>query len=157
LERKRILVIDNSRETFALCKKILNETYELIPAVGAAEGVRTALEKKPDLILLVLYEEIRSECGVCRKLAEQPATSNIPLVILYPSEDESIIEKASSLGAVDYISKPIIPTLFSKRIQTVIERFSGRIHRCTCCLKPMQADWSFCPYDGTPLKSVGLD
>ena len=149
--QKKILVIDDSKEIIAFCKMILSENYSVISAENVKDGIEAAERESPDLILLDLSEEFEKGCGICKKLTQGEATRNIPVVILYLSGDEEIVRSANSLGVVDYIPKPIIPTLLLKRVQTVIERYSGRINRCGKCFKPMQVDWSFCPYDGTRL------
>ena len=66
---------------------------------------------------------------------------------------KATVRHASRLGVVDYISKPIIPALFLKRVQTALERFSGKLLRCPHCFRSMGLDWTFCPYDGCRLSA----
>jgi CheY-like chemotaxis protein len=148
---KTLLIIDDNKEEINLCEIILNNHYTVLGATSAQEGISTATRESPDLILIDQKLGDRDGFEVCRNLIASPETRNIPIVMLAASLEDEAIQKASSLGVVDFIAKPIIPAYFSKRIQTIMERYSGWINRCGECFKPMQMDWSFCPYDGSRL------
>ncbi|MCE5273103.1 response regulator [bacterium] len=151
MARPTVLIIDDSREEINLCEFILNSVCRVIGAVTGGEGLRLAAREDPDLILVDQRLGRRDGFEVCRRLIGDEATRYIPIVILGSATDEQGQSQAASLGLVDYIAKPLIPAYFSKRVQTILERYAGRINRCTSCLHPMQKDWKFCPYDGAPL------
>ncbi len=151
MARPTVLIVDDSREEINLCEFILNSACRVVGATSGRDGLRLAAEEDPDLILVDQRLGRRDGFEVCRRLIEAVATRNIPIVILGSAADEEGHSTAAGLGLVDYISKPLIPAYFSKRVQTLLEKYAGRINRCARCLRPMQQDWKFCPYDGSPL------
>ena len=150
----KILVIDHSGESITVCKRIFSQAFSVVPAGTLEEGFEAAVREAPDMILLDMDENQKESFELCRKLTRGKVTSKIPVVILSVSNDEESVKAARELGVVDFIPKPIIPTLLYKHILTVMERYAGRIKRCSSCLQTMQADWSYCPFDGTRLHPV---
>jgi len=57
---------------------------------------------------------------VCRELKKDPATKDIPVIFVTGKLDVKDEEKGFSLGAVDYITKPIHPPLVAARVKTHI-------------------------------------
>lgn len=152
--RKTILIIDDSKEVINLCEAILEQSHRVIGANSGREGIRKAMVEVPDLILLDLHLGDTDGFEICRKLSEIESTREIPICIISVSRDDQSVAKASRLGVVDFIAKPIIPSYLSKRVQTILERYSGKMIRCPSCFKSAQPDWIFCPYDGTRLKTA---
>jgi len=157
LQKKKVLFIDGGNRIFTFCRSLLDTTCTVTGAGLGEEGFAAAVEQSPDLILIDLEHSKEKGFALCRRLTLEEATSHIPVMILYSSDHEATVRRASSLGVVDYISKPIIPTLFLKRIQTALERFSGRVLRCPHCYRPMFYGWSFCPFDGNRLPAGRKD
>lgn len=151
MSRPTVLIIDDNREEISLCEFILNSHCRVLGATSGREGLRLAGHEEPDLILLDQRLGRRDGFEVCRQLIHSDTTRNIPIVILGTVLDDQGESKANRMGVVDYIAKPIIPAYFSKRIQTILERYAGRVNRCGECFRPMQMDWGFCPYDGSRL------
>jgi two-component system phosphate regulon response regulator PhoB len=59
---------------------------------------------------------------VCRKLKNDPATENIPIVMLTAKDEESDIVTGLELGADDYITKPFSPKVLIARIKKILQR-----------------------------------
>lgn len=155
MREKKILVVDEHKHSLNLCRKLLDESYRVIPAENGRDGIKAAIRESPDLILIDLADNVEKGLSLCSELTRREITWKIPLMIIYESCHAEAVERAGSLGAVGYIPKPIIPTLLIKRVQTTLERYSGNLIRCINCLKPMRAGWSYCPYDGTKLPESG--
>ena len=81
------------------------EGYEMVSALDGGIGLGLAKVKKPDLILLDLILPKTSGFEVLRKLKEDDATKDIPVIVLTNLEAMEDIEKALSLGATTYLVK----------------------------------------------------
>ena len=139
MHKKKILVVDEHKHSLNLCKKLLDESYRVIPAGNGRESIEAAIRG----------------LSLCSEFTRRETTWKIPIMIICESCQAEAVGRADSLGVVSYLPKPIIPTLLIKRVHTVLERYSGSLIRCTNCLKPMCAGWSYCPYDGTELPESG--
>jgi putative two-component system response regulator len=115
-----VLLVDDYPENIEVLAGSLQGTgYHLMAANSGKEALRLARsDHQPDLILLdVMMPEIDGH-DVCRSLKEDPRTKNIPVIFitaLVSPEDEAL---GFSLGAVDYIHKPISPPIVRARVAT---------------------------------------
>lgn len=81
------------------------EGYEMISALDGELGIGLANNKKPNLILLDLVLPKASGFEVLKKLKEDVATKEIPVIVLTNLESMEDIEKALGLGATTYLVK----------------------------------------------------
>ncbi|MEI6875237.1 MAG: adenylate/guanylate cyclase domain-containing protein [Spirochaetota bacterium] len=117
-EKSTILVVDDTPENLALMSDLLRSQYRVLVAMNGEKALALAVERKPDLILLDIMMPGMDGYEVCARLKAVDTTREIPIVFLTAlsaSEDE---EKGLSLGAVDYITKPISPPIVLARIAT---------------------------------------
>ena len=66
---------------------------------------------RPDMILLDVMMPKMDGFEVCEKLKDDPDTTRIPIVFVTSMDDQINEEHGLELGAVDYISKPISPSV----------------------------------------------
>ena len=151
MQRKKILFFHNSDSTSRLCRRILGKDYELADAGLGEDGIEQAGKYRPDMVLIDLEDGMDSGLELCSRMTTDPATQEIPVMVLYTRNDRKAVDMAQALGAVDYSSKPLIPALFAKRVQTTIERYADKLLHCRRCRRPMRLEWSFCPFDGEAL------
>ena len=103
---KKILFIEDEsvlQKTFE--KTLREEGYEMISALDGETGFNLAKSQKPDLILLDLILPKINGFEVLEKLKKEPATKEIPVIILTNLERMSDIDKALELGATTYLVK----------------------------------------------------
>ena len=78
--------------------------FEVVPAVNGQEAIDKVKSEKPDLVLLDLIMHKKNGFEVLEEIkADQ--TLKMPVIILSNLSQDSDIEKAKELGAVDYIVK----------------------------------------------------
>jgi CheY-like chemotaxis protein len=100
-----ILVIDDSRHLQIAFKKILASAgYKVQLASDGEEGLRLALDKKPDVILLDMLLPKLGGVEVLRALKQDPKTAQIPVIALsgLPQSNEMKLRRE---GAVSYLEK----------------------------------------------------
>ncbi|GHV36944.1 hypothetical protein FACS1894187_12520 [Synergistales bacterium] len=113
-----VLIVDDERANLLLLNQILSGEYRVFTAKSGAEALSRAENESPDLILLDIMMPDMSGFDVLKQLKEDPATQDIPVIIvtgLTGTDDE---EKGFSLGAVDYITKPFKEAIVKARVKT---------------------------------------
>lgn len=104
---KRILSIDDSRMVHMVIAKTLKPLdVEVITAVNGQEGIEKAEKEKPDLILLDATMPVMDGIEALAALKANPATKDIPVVMLGADFGKDNVERATQLGALKFISKP---------------------------------------------------
>ena len=78
--------------------------YGVLTAADGEEGLNTALNKKPDLILLDIMLPKINGYEVCRLIRKE--NLNMPIIMLTAKGEESDIILGLNLGADDYVTKP---------------------------------------------------
>jgi signal transduction histidine kinase/DNA-binding response OmpR family regulator len=100
-----ILVIDDESDARNIVTRLLTrDGYSVVTASSGEEGLRLAHELKPALITLDVMMPQMDGWSVLRALKADPELRDTPVVMLTMLEDQS---KAYSLGATDYLVKPI--------------------------------------------------
>lgn len=118
--KKKILMIDDVALNHATARGVLEDTYELYEALSARDGFEILENMIPDLILLDIIMPDMNGMEMLKKLKETPAYKNIPVIFLTADTSPEAEVEGFSLGIVDYITKPFVPTVMKKRIETQI-------------------------------------
>lgn len=104
---KKILVVEDEQVLLKNILKILRlEGYEAIGANNGREGVETAIEAHPDLIVCDVMMPELDGYGVLKALQADTKTATIPFVFLTAKGDRSDMRQGIELGADDYLVKP---------------------------------------------------
>ena len=117
--KSTILVIDDSPDSLTLMSGLLKDTYRVKVATHGETGLNVALSAQPpDLILLDIMMPDVDGYEVCRQLKANPMSQGIPVIFLTAKSDTEDEQRGLSLGAVDYITKPISPAILLARVAT---------------------------------------
>ena len=104
-----VLAVDDNPINLLLVQKMLARyNFTLRTAVNGQQALDEVAKQKPDLILLDLMMPEIDGFEVIRRLKENPETADINIVILSALNSNEDIVKGFSLGANDFIMKPII-------------------------------------------------
>lgn len=85
--------------------KFQNEGFDLTKALDGADGLEKAKSIKPDFILLDIIMPKMDGFSVLKSLKEDPATKDVPVVLLTNLGQDEDIAKGKELGAVGYLVK----------------------------------------------------
>lgn len=103
---KKILIIEDDEFIRELVKrKLRKEDFEILEVVEGEKGITKIKEEKPDLILLDIILPGIDGFEVLTQIKQDPATSQIPVIILSNLGEKKEIEKGLKLGAADYLVK----------------------------------------------------
>lgn len=120
---ERILVVDDDPDILQFVRLNLElDGFDVDLAGGGREALERASEAPPDLMLLdVMMPEIDG-LTVLRRLRSDPATANIPVIVLTARSLAEDRVKGLDLGADDYITKPFDLEELIARVRTVLRR-----------------------------------
>ncbi|MDM8565005.1 response regulator [Candidatus Halobeggiatoa sp. HSG11] len=124
--KNRILIVDDEPVNLRALGNILKDHYEVIIAKNGKSALNMAnIEPVPDLILLDIIMPVIDGYEVCRQLKQNPITQHIPIIFVSAMDSETDETKGLELGAVDYIAKPISPSIVSARVKTQLKLMSA--------------------------------
>jgi diguanylate cyclase (GGDEF)-like protein len=118
---QRVLIIDDSKNIHALIKSRLEgEGLELHSCFNAEQGIATAGQLLPDLILIDWEMPEIEGFEICRRLKALPVTMSIPVVFLTGVGSPSDKLRGLDAGAVDFVSKPFDPAELRARVRAAL-------------------------------------
>ena len=104
----RILVVDDSpSQLFGMQKIIEKLGHEVLSATNGEEGVRTAKEQIPDLILMDVVMPELNGFQATRKISRDERTSHIPIIMVTTKNLQTDKVWGMRQGAKDYLVKPV--------------------------------------------------
>jgi len=118
-EKQTILVVDDTPENIDVLSGLLRSEFRVKAAPNGPRALQIAQAlPQPDLILLDIMMPGMDGYQVCRELKSDPRTRHIPVIFVTARSDVEDEAKGLSLGAVDYITKPISPPIVLARVRT---------------------------------------
>lgn len=126
MARARVLIVEDETDIANLMHfHLTREGYQ--PQI--AQSGRTALEaidqQRPDLVILDIMLPDLDGLEVCRKIKRDPATQQIPILMVSARGEESDIVVGLELGAEDYVTKPFSPRVLMARVKAALRRREG--------------------------------
>ena len=117
LTRYKILVVNDSDSTKVL-HALLADQYHVLTCNSGEHALQMVEKECPDLILLDMVMPDMDGFEVCRRLKANPHTQGIPVIFVTATCKVKDEARGFKLGAVDYISKPISPSVLLARVKT---------------------------------------
>jgi type II secretory ATPase GspE/PulE/Tfp pilus assembly ATPase PilB-like protein/DNA-binding response OmpR family regulator len=114
-----ILVVDDNRDQLMLMERFLSSSgFRVIAADNGLKGLDAITETKPDLILLDVMMPEMNGYEVCSRLQKNSETAYIPVIFITAMGEEQDKARAFSVGAVDYLVKPVQKAILLKKVHT---------------------------------------
>lgn len=122
MEDKCILVVDDEKEIADLIEiHLMSQDYKVVKANDGKQCLSLLKDNKFDLILLDVMMPVMDGLQTLQKIRE---FSNIPVIFVTAKSDESDKVQGLTLGADDYISKPIKPLELLARVKAQLRRYT---------------------------------
>ena len=122
-----ILIVDDTPENLSVLGELLQPAYRVRAANSGRRALQIALGKPtPDLILLDVMMPEMDGYEVLAELRATPATRDIPVIFVTAMDGTEDEERGLDRGAVDYITKPIRPSIVLARVRTQLELKQAR-------------------------------
>lgn len=116
-KKQTLLAVDDTLANIDVVKGVLSQDYVVQAALSGKMALKIIEKKKPDLILLDIMMPDMDGYEVCQILKSQDSTKDIPIIFLTAKIQADDETKGLSMGAVDYITKPISPPILKERVK----------------------------------------
>ena len=113
----RILIVDDvEANRFTLKDIILEMGYQPILTENGIQALKMVERYPLQLIILDIAMPVMDGYEVCRLVKQNADTREIPIIFISAFDDPADIAKGFSLGGEDYITKPFIPEVVSRKL-----------------------------------------
>jgi DNA-binding response OmpR family regulator len=118
--RPRLLLVDDDVTCLRIIQEALSTegSYDIVTHVGGIGVFEEIQRVMPALVMLDVMMPDKSGVEVLREIRTKYAPLELPVVMCTACEDPEMVSEALSLGANDYLLKPIHPTVATARIAT---------------------------------------
>jgi two-component system response regulator ResD len=122
---RRVLIVDDEASIRLICRiNLAASGWTCQEADNGEEALLRIRGERPDVVLLDVMMPIRDGWMVAEDVAGDPAVSDIPIVFISARAEQRDRERAHSLGAVGYVTKPLNPVGLSAAIDHILERIA---------------------------------
>jgi DNA-binding response OmpR family regulator len=119
----KVLIVEDEPDILELVRYNLVQAGFEVKALEEGEYVQKQVaENRPDLVILDLMLPGIDGLEVCKRLKQDPATREIPILMLTARKDEIDRIVGLELGADDYVVKPFSPRELILRIRAILRR-----------------------------------
>jgi two-component system alkaline phosphatase synthesis response regulator PhoP len=127
IRSEKILIADDEPDILEILKYNLNkEGYEVITAKDGDEAIAKARQSNPDLVILDIMMPRKNGVEVCEILRAQPQFKDTLILFLTALSDEATQIKGLTMGADDYVSKPISQQVFLSKVNALFRRLGKK-------------------------------
>jgi signal transduction histidine kinase/CheY-like chemotaxis protein len=104
----KILIVDDQRDALEVLSDLLDrQGYETVTAQNGSQALALAEEVRPDAVLLDVMMPEMNGVETCRRLRMNPATADIPVILISSRSPSEARAEALEAGATDYVTKPV--------------------------------------------------
>ena len=117
-----VLVVDDNQQNLELLQAYLEDIdCETVPAHDGIEALEIIGAGAPDLILLDVMMPKMSGFEVCKRIKNDPRTSDIPVIMVTALNEFGDIERGIDSGTDDFLSKPVNKLELVTRVKTMLK------------------------------------
>lgn len=123
-----VLIVDDDEMNRIILDNLFSAFYEVEEAENGQQGLDKLLAE-PDkycAVLLDVVMPVMDGLEVLRQLKTKKLLKKIPVFLITAEASDSTMKEAYRLGVMDVISKPVVPYIVIRRINSVIELFRAR-------------------------------
>ncbi|MGQ0710951.1 MAG: diguanylate cyclase [Rhodoferax sp.] len=116
--RPKLLVVDDQPINIQVMHQIFAGQYQVFMATSGPQAIALCKSNPPDLVLLDIVMPGMDGYAVYTQLRADPATRDIPVVFVTSHCDPAQETQGLEMGAVDFITKPVVPAVVRARVRT---------------------------------------
>ena len=169
--RPKVLIADDQPINVRALHALFKDDCDVFMATSGAQTIELCHKVMPDLILLDVVMDGMDGHEVCRRLKANPLTHTIPIIFVTAQTNEADEEYGLSLGAVDFITKPVKPAIVRARVRAHLSlKMQGDVLRSIALVdgltgvgnrrkfeEDFDASWRHCLRESAPLSLVMVD
>ncbi len=118
---KHILIVDDNKTNLASARSVLSNIYKVTAVTMGTQALKFLESNTCDLILLDINMPEMDGFEVMKKIGENEACKDIPIIFLTADNDAETESRCLEAGAVDFIAKPFVPVVMMSRISRILE------------------------------------
>src|SRR5438309_2454078 len=123
-ERARVLLVDDDERNLLAVATVLEDLGEVVLAHSGEEALRYLLKGEFAVILLDVYMPGMDGYETAQIIRSRDQTKGIPIVFLSAVNKETEhLMRGYSMGAVDYVFKPVDPVILRSKVAVFVELF----------------------------------
>ena len=117
-----VLVVDDNPQNLELILAYLEDIdCQTLSAEGGQQALDIIQKTPPDLVLLDVMMPKVSGFEVCKKIKNNPKTTDIPVIMVTALNEIGDIERAIDSGTDDFLSKPVNKWELLTRVKTMLK------------------------------------
>lgn len=122
-----VLIVEDDALNVRLLEQVCkNAQYTTRTARDGVEGLEAIAQRRPDLVLLDVMMPRLNGYGVLEALRADPATRNLPVLMVTAVQNDEARARCIELGADDYVTKPFRIAKLRLRIESVLAMHAHR-------------------------------
>ena len=126
LSKCRVLLVDDARSSLDVLVEALQGHHLLSVALDGESALRSIAQNPPDLVLLDLMMPKVDGYEVCKRLRDQPATRELPVIFLSALGEAKSKARGFEAGGTDYITKPFEAIEVRARVRSLLK---GKVYQ----------------------------
>ncbi|MHC4842608.1 MAG: response regulator [Planctomycetota bacterium] len=117
-----VLVVDDNEQNLELIQAYLEDLdCETLAAYDGQQALDMIAQNPPDLVLLDIMMPKMSGFEVCKRVKNDPKTTDIPIIMVTALHEFGDIERAIDAGTDDFLSKPVNKLELTTRVKTMLK------------------------------------
>ncbi len=122
VERLKVLVVEDTLPVATIIQvALLKEGYDVLVTHDGVDGLKAAVTEKPDMIICDAIMPRLDGFGLLRALRANPATADIPIILLTSKATGEDEQRALGAGFIDFIAKPVQPIRVVTRVKRAFD------------------------------------
>lgn len=121
-EQIKLLLVEDDTDMRNYLNTVLRKYFRVVTAVNGKQGFEKTLVTRPDIIIADIVMPVANGFEMNRLLKENPATRNIPVIIISAQTDQSTEIESLESGAEAFITKPFTDELLLAHIRKLLAK-----------------------------------
>lgn len=169
--KPKLLIVDDQPINIQVMHQVFGADYQVFMATNGEQALTLCKTNPPDLVLLDVVMPGMDGFEVCTQLKANPDTRNIPVIFVTAHSDAAQETHGLSVGAVDFISKPVNSAVVRARVKTHLTlKFQSDLLRNLVFLdglcgvynrryfdQQLNVEWARAARSNTPLSLIMVD
>ncbi len=127
----RILIVDDEPANLKILRQVLQDHYRLAFARSGMAALELMGKEPMDMVLLDVMMPGMTGFDVCKKMKATKSLENIPVIFVTALKDTIDEEHGFEMGAVDYITKPVVPSIVMARVKAQLSLVQADVLKAT--------------------------
>ncbi|MGB3590661.1 MAG: response regulator transcription factor [Nonlabens sp.] len=127
-DKAKILLVDDEPDILEIVSyNLKNEGYQVYTASNGEEGLKKAIKKSPDLIILDVMMPVMDGIEACEKMRKISSLDQTIITFFTARGEDYSMIAGFDAGADDYITKPVKPRVLVSKVKSLLRRRESRV------------------------------